>query len=87
MIDEKIARLKSLIEQREQIDKELSELFGLTLQPKRGRPRKDTREAVQGETTGWSITHSESFSESPPQAKSGVGPVTRPGDAQTPNER
>jgi hypothetical protein len=42
MIDEKIARVKALIEERERIDEELSALFGLA--PRRGRPPKDARE-------------------------------------------
>jgi hypothetical protein len=41
MIEEKIARAKSLIEQREKIDAELASLFGLSDQPRRGRPRKE----------------------------------------------
>ena len=48
MIDEKIAKVKALIDERERIDRELSTLFGLTDQPKRGRPRKDDREPLQG---------------------------------------
>jgi len=63
MIDEKIAKVKALIDERERIDRELSALFGLTDQPKRGRPRKDGREPVQADTTGWSITHGESHSD------------------------
>ena len=42
MIDEKIARVKQLIQQREAIDAELAAVFGLVEQPKRGRPRKET---------------------------------------------
>ena len=41
MIDEKIARVKTLIQQREKIDAELASLFGMTEQAKRGRPRKE----------------------------------------------
>jgi hypothetical protein len=40
MIDEKINRVKTLIQQREAIDAELSAIFGITTS-KRGRPRKD----------------------------------------------
>jgi hypothetical protein len=40
MIDDKIAKAKALIEERERIDRELSALFGLADAPKRGRPRK-----------------------------------------------
>jgi hypothetical protein len=64
MIDEKITKVKVLIEERERIDRELSALFGLTDQPKRGRPRKDAREPLQGEATSWSTTQGESLSES-----------------------
>jgi hypothetical protein len=41
MIDEKIARVKHLIQQREAIDAELATVFGLAEQPKRGRPKKE----------------------------------------------
>ena len=41
MIEEKIARVKTLIEQREKIDAELASLFGISEQAKRGRPRKE----------------------------------------------
>jgi hypothetical protein len=41
MIEDKIAKAKALIQQREQIDRELSALFGLADAPKRGRPRKE----------------------------------------------
>jgi len=41
MIEEKIARVKKLIEQREKIDAELAGLFGMAGQSKRGRPRKE----------------------------------------------
>lgn len=44
MIDDKIAKVKALIDERERIDRELSALFGLTESAKRGRPRKDGRE-------------------------------------------
>jgi hypothetical protein len=40
MIDDKIARVKVLIQKREEIDAELAALFGMAV-PKRGRPRKD----------------------------------------------
>ena len=68
MIEDKIARAKALIEERERIDRELSALFGLTDQPKRGRPRKDSREGSEGSTTGWSRT--EGYSESTTRSKS-----------------
>jgi hypothetical protein len=41
MIEEKIARVKTLIQKREEIDAELATLFGMTEQAKRGRPRKE----------------------------------------------
>jgi len=41
MIEEKISRVKKLIEQRERIDAELASLFGISEQAKRGRPRKE----------------------------------------------
>ena len=40
MIEDKIARVKVLIQKREEIDAELSALFGI-VPSKRGRPRKD----------------------------------------------
>jgi hypothetical protein len=40
MYDEKLARARRLIEQRDQIDQELRILFGESPQPKRGRRRK-----------------------------------------------
>ena len=70
MIDEKIAKVKALIEARERIDRELSALFGLTDQPKRGRPRKDGREPVQANTTGWSITQGEAHSDTTSSSRS-----------------
>ena len=70
MIDEKITRVKALIEERERIDRELSALFGLTDQPKRGRPRKDVREPVQGEPASWSTTQGVSNSESTTSSRS-----------------
>jgi hypothetical protein len=41
MIDEKIARVKALIQKREEIDAELATLFGGGETPRRGRPRKE----------------------------------------------
>lgn len=41
MIDDKIARVKKLISQREEIDAELATIFGIVQQQRRGRPRKD----------------------------------------------
>jgi hypothetical protein len=39
-IDDKIAHAKSLIAERERIDRELTALFGKVEQPRRGRPPK-----------------------------------------------
>jgi hypothetical protein len=64
MIDDKIARVKALIEERERIDRELSALFGLAEAPRRGRPRKDSREMPEGSTMGWSRTEGESTTRS-----------------------
>ena len=41
MLEEKIARAKKLLEQRDKIEAELASIFGLANAPKRGRPRKD----------------------------------------------
>lgn len=41
MIDEKIARVKALIQKREEIDAELAAIFGMSAPSKRGRPRKE----------------------------------------------
>ncbi len=44
MIDEALLeKVKSLISQRQHIDRELEEIFGSA--PRRGRPRKDTARA------------------------------------------
>ena len=45
MVDEALLeKVKSLISQRDRIDRELEEIFGGT--PRRGRPRKDAAAAV-----------------------------------------
>lgn len=41
MIEDKIARVKALIRKREEIDAELSAIFGGAAPAKRGRPRKE----------------------------------------------
>jgi hypothetical protein len=41
MLDDKLARIKKLIERREEIDAELSQLLGLTDKPRRGRQARD----------------------------------------------
>lgn len=40
-LDDKIAYAKKLIDQRQEIDAELTALFGFAPPPKRGRPRKE----------------------------------------------
>jgi hypothetical protein len=50
MIDERIARVKKLIEQREKIDAELLHLFGINEPSKRGRPRKEQAGGANSET-------------------------------------
>ncbi|RXH12331.1 hypothetical protein EAS56_17640 [Bradyrhizobium guangzhouense] len=47
MIDEKIARVKKLIEQREAIDAELASIFNMAT-TKRGRPRKESGSVEEG---------------------------------------
>jgi hypothetical protein len=54
MIDEKISRVKVLIQKREEIDAELSTIFGISDQPKRGRPKKESTPG-EGSTTGPNI--------------------------------
>lgn len=39
MLDTKLSKIKTLIEQKEKIDTELAQLIGETDKPKRGRPR------------------------------------------------
>jgi hypothetical protein len=41
MFDERLARVRKLIQQWDAIDAELAALFGQVNQPRRGRPRKD----------------------------------------------
>jgi len=41
MLEEKLARVKRLMEQREKIDAELAGMLGVSTAPKRGRRRKD----------------------------------------------
>jgi hypothetical protein len=48
MIEEKIARVKTLIQKREEIDAELASLFGGEA-PKRGRPRKEPGNGAGGQ--------------------------------------
>jgi hypothetical protein len=49
MIEEKIARVKTLIQKREEIDAELASLFGMAEQSKRGRPRKEPGNGAGGQ--------------------------------------
>ena len=65
MIDERIARVKKLIEQREKIDAELAEIFGLSNAPKRGRPRKEQGDgSSESVSTGHSVSVGMSTSQS-----------------------
>jgi hypothetical protein len=41
MLEEKLARVRKLMEQREKIDAELAGMLGMSTAPKRGRPRKE----------------------------------------------
>lgn len=41
MFEEKLTRIKKLMEQRDKINAELAELVGMSTQAKRGRPRKE----------------------------------------------
>jgi hypothetical protein len=50
MIDDKIARVKTLIQKRDEIDAELASIFGGPELPRRGRPRTKTAGPADGET-------------------------------------
>jgi len=50
MLTTKLARIKELIEEKERIDTELSQLLGETEKPLRGRPRKKNPDAVEVDT-------------------------------------
>jgi len=63
MLEDRISKVKLLLEQRERIDRELAVVFGLIEQPKRGRPKKDSREPMVGRSTSWLATEGESHSE------------------------
>jgi hypothetical protein len=63
MLEDRISKVKLLLEQRERIDRELAVVFGLIEQPKRGRPKKDSREPMVGRSTSWLATEGESLSE------------------------
>jgi hypothetical protein len=69
MIEEKLARVLKLKQQRDQIDAELRSIFGMAEAPKRGRPRKELN---SGSTVseGSSETHSTSESDWPPSPES-----------------
>lgn len=49
MIEEKISRVKVLIQKREEIDAELASIFGGGEVPRRGRPRKEPAGHADGE--------------------------------------
>ena len=59
MLEDKLARVRKLMAERDKIDAELSAMFGMAASVRRGRPRKD-----QGSTSseGVSISHSEGVS-------------------------
>ncbi|MDP3074746.1 hypothetical protein [Bradyrhizobium sp.] len=46
MLDSKLTKIKTLIEQKEKIDTQLAELIGETEKPKRGRPAKKDEPAA-----------------------------------------
>ena len=52
MLEEKIARVKKLLDQRDKIEAELASIFGLAHAPKRGRPRKEHGGGADGGMTG-----------------------------------
>jgi hypothetical protein len=65
MLEEKITRVKKLIEQRDQIEAELAAIFGMTAPSKRGRPRKEkgssspeSVSAGHSVSVGWSTSQS-----------------------------
>lgn len=49
MLEEKLVRIKKLMEQREKIDAELGEMLGISNAPKRGRPRKEQGDGAPAE--------------------------------------
>lgn len=55
MIDDTISRVKDLIKKREEIDAELAGIFGITEQPRRGRPRKEPGRNGDGQSTGHTV--------------------------------
>ncbi|MEA2902779.1 MAG: hypothetical protein QOI12_166 [Alphaproteobacteria bacterium] len=59
-MDQKLVRIRELINQKEAIDSELASLIGGTnAKPKRGRPRKA---AANGQSSRENSTHGESAS-------------------------
>jgi hypothetical protein len=50
MLTSKLTRIKELIEQKERIDGELSQLLGETEKSRRGRPRKTNPNPVESES-------------------------------------
>ena len=62
MLEDRISKVKTLLQERGRIDRELAVLFGLAEQPKRGRPKKDNGELL-GRSTGSSVTIGESHGE------------------------
>jgi len=73
MIEEKIARVKVLIQKREEIDAELAAMFGGADVPRRGRPRKEAAGHADGSSVSIGVSRSvsatsaESKSSTPPE--------------------
>jgi hypothetical protein len=64
MLEEKLARVKKLMEQREKIDAELAGMLGMSTAPRRGRPRKEQGSGADGGMTGEAAGMSSSKSQS-----------------------
>ena len=50
MLTTKLARIKELIEEKERVDTELSQLLGETEKPRRGTPRKKNSDPADAES-------------------------------------
>ena len=50
MLEEKLTRIKKLMEQRDKINAELAELVGMSAAAKRGRPRKEQSDGSSAES-------------------------------------
>lgn len=64
MLEEKIARVKVLIEKREEIEAELASIFGGAEVAKRGRPRKELAGHADGANGSASVSRTASTSSS-----------------------